>query len=93
MSIIATLPFAPEFVPLQVDTALLLTLNGVVVLPVAFVLLTIGPSLISAPEVSIYMLIETVVGPIWVFIAGFDRPRLDTLIGGGVMIVALGIHS
>ncbi len=78
---------------MEVDTALLLTLNGVIVLPVGFVLLTIGPSLISAPEVSLYLLIETVVGPIWVFIAGFDTPRLDTIIGGVVMIVALGIHS
>jgi hypothetical protein len=72
---------------------MILAVNGIIILPISFVLLTIGPSLISAPEVSLYMLTETIVGPIWVFLAGFGAPRRHTLIGGGIMIFALGIHS
>ncbi len=51
----------------------LLLVNGVFILPVSFALFTIGPSLISAPEVSLYTLIETVLGPVLVWTYCIDN--------------------
>lgn len=90
---IVTVPFSADFIPLKTFEAIILTVNGVLVLPISFVLLTIGPSLISAPEVSLIMLLEAVVGPIWVWLGGFEAPPIATVIGGGILIFALFIHS
>lgn len=90
---LVTVPFSGEYVPLPTFEAIILAVNGVVVLPVAFVLLTIGPSLISAPEVSLIVLLEAVVGPIWIWLGGFEAPPIPTVIGGGVLILALFTHS
>ena len=67
-------------------------INGMLVLPIAFTLLTLGPSLISAPEVSLYTLIETVLGPIWVWLGGYEAPPVSAIFGGTLLIIALGIH-
>lgn len=70
-----------------------LCLQGIITLPLSFALLTIGPSLITATEVSLYMLIETVLGPCWVYLAGFESPPQLTVYGGIILISALFIHS
>ena len=88
-----TIPFCNSFVAMTLRELLLLLFNGVFVLPVAFVLLTIGPSLISAPEVSLYTLIETVIGPIWVWLGGYEAPPITAVYGGTLLISALAIHS
>ena len=43
-------------------------LQGAVVLPVSFVALTVGPAYIPAAEVSLLLLLETVLGPVWVYL-------------------------
>lgn len=71
----------------------LLMFNGMFILPVSFALLTIGPSLISAPEVSLFSLIETVLGPFLVWMGGFEAPPISAVFGGIILISALAIHS
>eukprot|EP01035_Chromulina_nebulosa_P016967 gene16967-22462_t len=53
----------------------------------------IGPSLIPASEVSLYMLIETVLGPVWVYLAGYQTPSKFTIYGGIILLLALGTNS
>ncbi len=62
-------------------------------LPVSFALLTIGPSLISAPEVSLFSLIETVLAPFLVWMGGYEAPPISAVFGGIILISALAIHS
>lgn len=90
--IVATIPFYKDFNGLTGFDLSMLLLNGMLVLPIAFVLLTIAPSLISAPEVSLYMLIETVLAPIWVWLAGFEAPPVSAWIGGAILLAALVTH-
>ncbi len=71
----------------------LLMFNGMFILPVSFALLTIGPSLISAPEVSLFSLIETVLGPFLVWMGGFEAPPISAVFGGVILISALAVHS
>jgi drug/metabolite transporter (DMT)-like permease len=63
------------------------------VLAVSFSLLSMAPKLISAPEVSLYLLIETVLGPIWVYLAGLEDPRAAALIGGPILLCTLAVNS
>lgn len=61
-------------------------------LALSFALLTIGPEFITAPEVSLYTLIETVIGPVLVYVGGFEPPPLFTVYGGIMLFIALAGH-
>ena len=70
-----------------------LAILGLILLPISFILLTRAPIYISAPEVSLVILLETILAPIWVWLAIQEEPPLTTLIGGGIIIIALAIHA
>lgn len=76
----------------SVDAGFLLLL-GLVVLPVSFALITISPRYLQAPEVSLILLIETVLGPIWVWLALGEVPHTRTLIAGLLILGTLLIHT
>lgn len=86
------LPYCGTFVGLTLFELIMMMVNGMVVLPIAYTLMTIGPAFISAPEVSLYCLIETILGPIWVWLGGFEAPPISAAIGGALLISALAIH-
>ncbi len=67
--------------------------NGAIVMPVSFFCLANGPKYISAPEVAMFYLLETVLAPIWVWIIFSDEPTRNSLIGGLILIAALVAHS
>jgi drug/metabolite transporter (DMT)-like permease len=62
-------------------------------LPVALALILSGPRYLSAPEVSLLTLIETVLGPVWVWLALGERPPVQTALAGAVIVVTLFIHG
>lgn len=81
--------------PFQVsggDAGLLLLLGGLV-LPLSFAMITLGPRYLQAPEVSLILLTETVVGPIWVWLALGEIPHIRSLIAGGLIVTTLVIHT
>jgi drug/metabolite transporter (DMT)-like permease len=67
-------------------------LQGIGVLAVGFTLLTIAPTYIPSPEVSLYTLIETVLGPVWVFLGGYESPSIYAVCGGAILLIALAVH-
>ena len=62
-----------------------LMILGLIVLPISFFFIFLGPKYISAPEVSLIMLVETVLGPIWVWLQSRESPPMEAVIGGGVV--------
>lgn len=84
--------FPAEFTMLDMRTILLLVTLSLT-LSVAFALLTLGPRYISAPEVSLLMPLETVLGPLLIWWIIGERPADAALIGGSVVIGALTLHS
>ena len=74
------------------DTMFLLLLGGVV-LPVSFTLITLGPRYLPAPEVSLMLLIETILGPIWVWMILSEVPHKATILAGLLIIFTLGTHT
>jgi len=61
--------------------------------PFALILLTLGPRYLAAPEVAMLALLETVIGPFWVWLALGEEPGTRSLIGGAIIVLALLIHA
>jgi drug/metabolite transporter (DMT)-like permease len=72
---------------------LFLVLNGGIIIPIALGLIAYGPKLISAPEVSLIMLLETVLGPFWVWLVLNEQPPQQTFIGGGLVVTAILVNA
>ena len=60
---------------------------------IPFVLVTIAPRFITAAEVNLFFLLETILGPIWVWLIIKEQPSLETLQGGLIIITTIAIHS
>ena len=60
---------------------------------IPFVLVTIAPRFIPAAEVNLFFLLETIIGPIWVWLIIKEQPSLETIQGGSVIIATIAIHS
>ena len=60
---------------------------------IPFVLVTLAPRYITAAEVNLFFLLETILGPIWVWLVIKEQPSLETILGGIVIVVTIAIHS
>jgi drug/metabolite transporter (DMT)-like permease len=78
---------------IQVEAPWWIILNGAVIIPIAFFCLANGPKYISAPEVAMFYLLETILAPIWVWMVFAEIPSRNSLIGGTILIVTLVAHS
>ena len=72
---------------------LYLILQGVVVLSIGSAILTFATKFISSPEVCMFSLLDTVLEPIWVWLAGFDTPPYYTIYAGIFVISAVLVNS
>ena len=84
--------FIESFVLIEKD---LIIIPAMCILCVAipFVLVTIAPRFIPAAEVNLFFLLETIIGPIWVWIIIKEQPSIETLYGGVVIVSTIAIHS
>lgn len=89
----AFLGFAMAGSGFSIDAPLFIFLNGFVVIPIAFWFLATGPKFISAPEVAMFYLLETILTPVWVWWIYSEEPSPQALTGGAIMILALIGHS
>ena len=60
---------------------------------IPFVLVTIAPRFIPAAEVNLFFLLETIIGPIWVWMIIKEQPSIETIQGGIIIILTIAIHS
>ncbi len=66
---------------------------GLLISPISRVLIGNGAIYISASEVSLLMIIETMMAPIWVWIFLNEVPSSYTFIGGSIIIATLIVNS
>ena len=85
------LAFAPTLLVTTAD-ALWLGLLGLLVLPASFGLISLGPRYMPAPEVSLLVLLETVLGPLWAWLFISQIPTLTSLAGGLLILTTLGVY-
>lgn len=76
-----------------IEHPLWIMLNGGLMMPLAFWCLATGPRYLSAPEVGMFYLLETILAPVWVWLIFTETPSDMTLLGGLVLILALAVHS
>ena len=60
---------------------------------IPFVLITLAPRYITAAEVNLFFLLETVLGPFWVWLVIKEQPSVETIVGGVVIILTIATHS
>ena len=79
---------------LLVDNDLIIVpLMSIMCVAIPFVLVTIAPRFIPAAEVNLFFLLETIIGPIWVWLIIKEQPSLETIQGGLIIITTIAIHS
>ena len=86
---------------LFVDQIKLLEGNDLIIVPlmcimcvaIPFVLVTLAPRYITAAEVNLFFLLETILGPLWVWLVIREQPSIETIIGGAIIIATIAIHS
>jgi len=92
--------FVATFALLFIDNFTLVG-NDLIIVPlmcimcvaIPFVLVTIAPRFIPAAEVNLFFLLETIIGPIWVWLIIKEQPSIETLQGGLIIIATIAIHS
>ena len=76
------------------DTSTLyLFLQGCLCIPLSFTLLANASGRIRSAEIGMIMTFETVMGPVWVQLAGYEAPPSFTLYGGIIIVTALLTHE
>ena len=84
--------FIESFVLIDQDV-FIVPLMCILCVAIPFVLVTIAPRFIPAAEVNLFFLLETIIGPIWVWLIIKEQPSNETLIGGMIIILTIAIHS
>ncbi len=84
--------FVENFGLLAADK-IIVPLMCIMCVAIPFVLVTIAPRYISAPEVNLFFLLEVILGPIWVWLIIKEQPSVQTIIGGIVIIITIALHS
>ncbi|WP_035581405.1 DMT family transporter [Halomonas sp. TG39a] len=92
LSAAVALPMAS---PLDLDAQRygVLTLMGLVQMPLATVLINSATRYLSSTEVALFYLVETALGTLWVWWLLAETPTTSTLLGGGVVILILVVHA
>ena len=84
--------FVESFVLIDKDL-IIIPLMCILCVAIPFVLVTIAPRFIPAAEVNLFFLLETIIGPIWVWLIIKEQPSIETLQGGVIIIATIAIHS
>ncbi len=86
------LPFATPL-SLSTNNLAVVALSGLVQMPLALLLITVGTRYLSSPEVTLLLLIETLLGPLWVWLVLLEQPDWSTLVSGAVIACTIIVHS
>ena len=62
---------------------------GFILVPFAYIALTIAPRYANSAEVQLVYLLESVLGPLWVWLVIQETPPLNTIIGGSMLLASV----
>ena len=77
----------------SVETWLIMGMMGLFTAPVGRVLSMVATRHITAPEVSMTLMLETVLAPVWAFIFFTEIPPTTSIIGGVVILITIFIYT
>ena len=84
--------FVDSFSLIKTDL-IIVPLMCIMCVAIPFVLVTIAPRYIPAEEVNLFFLLETIIGPFWVWLIINEQPSFETILGGAVIILTIAVHS
>ena len=87
-----TIPFIDDFSLGLIDLGISLYL-GVFQVGAGFILLILGARYVPAAQVGLLALVEPVLGPVWAWLTVLEMPAQATLVGGVVILAAVGIDA
>ena len=85
--------FFAEKLKLHGNDLLIIPLMCIMCVAIPFVLITLAPRYITAAEVNLFFLLETILGPLWVWLVIKEQPSIETVLGGSVIIITIAVHS
>ena len=91
LTALVVLPLASPLAITQADFRYLL-LMGLYVVPVGTALMYIGPRYLPSAEVGLLLLLESILGPVWVWLVLGDQPGGYTLLGGAIVLSTLALN-
>ncbi len=65
----------------------------IVISAVSFALMSAAPKYIPSAEVGLLLLIETILGPLWIWLGIGEAPSIQAWIGGAILLTTLAVHS
>ena len=92
MVAIIALLFANQL-KLEGNDMTIIPLMCIMCVAIPFVLVTLAPRYITAAEVNLFFLLETVLGPLWVWLVIKEQPSFETIVGGVIIVVTIATHS
>ena len=72
---------------------LFILILGILFIPIASSLMALGPRYITAPEVSLILLLEAILAPLLVWVVLGEQPTIYALIGGGIVMIVLIVFN
>lgn len=75
------------------QTYVVVAIMGLVQMPAALILIAQSTKYLPSPEVSLFLLIETVLAPIWVWLFIGEMIPQSTFLGGGIILLTIVWHS
>ena len=92
LSALLFLPFA-DWTTVDRQDALWMLVNGAVIMPFSYLLITAASRLLLPPEVNLLFLLETALGPLWVWLVLTEAPPVNTMLAGALVIGIVLLHS
>ena len=83
----------PEILFVDQKNLYLIIAMGVFAVFIPLAMITLAPRYIPAYEVEIFFVLETILGPVWVWLVIHEQPTNKTIIGGVFIIIIIFIHT
>ncbi len=74
---------------ITITQLLYVAIIGLVLVPFAFIILTIAPRFANSAEVQLVYLLESILGPLWVWLVISETPSINTVVGGSMLLVSV----
>ena len=88
MTAIYALLHSPELV-VSASQFIYVSIIGLLLVPFAFTVLTIAPRYANSAEVQLVYLLESILGPLWVWLVISEAPSLNTIVGGSMLLLSV----
>ncbi|MGB1894455.1 MAG: DMT family transporter [Candidatus Puniceispirillaceae bacterium] len=89
LAIAVTTPDGPS---LFAGNMLMISVSGLIILPISFVALTSATRHTNAANVSLFMFLETILGSFWVWLGVGERPGFWMMVGGAIVLSSLSVY-